>query len=416
VQASPGATITVNSTADTNARDEQMTLREAMLLATGGLAVSTLDEGECGQVSNSSWNGSCSTTESIGAASADTIAFDTTIFSPGSPRGIHLSSGLPALSTGSDTVDASAAGVVVDGFGSTSCFEITSSGNSVKGIDALSCGSRGVYIHGTAQGNIIGGVTAPGQCSGDCNNIGGGFVAVEISGTGASGNVVSGNRIDGPAVASPTPPATPAPMGYPCVLIREGAHNNTIGGASAGQGNTIWGRFEAGVRVDGALTTGNAIRGNSIDCDWAQGIENMNGGNLELALPVIDAVGGSVSGHTSPKCYPCTVDIFSDAGDDGTIYHGSTVTNNDATGTWTYGGSVTGPYITATVTDNGGTGNTSEFSVPVAYSSPAVGGIAELPALSGAPSRNRIALPASVAALALVLTAGAWYAKRRWHT
>jgi len=89
------------------------------------------------------------------------------------------------------------------------------------------------------------------------------------------------------------------------------------------------------------------------------------------------------------------------------------MTNDDATGTWTYPGAVTGPNITATITD--ADGNTSEFSAPAAYYPP-VGGIAALPDASGSPGRSYIAL-AGVPTLALVaLTADAWYVRRRWHT
>jgi len=42
-QASPDVTITVNSTADTISPDSVLTLREAMLLATGELAVTGTD-------------------------------------------------------------------------------------------------------------------------------------------------------------------------------------------------------------------------------------------------------------------------------------------------------------------------------------------------------------------------------------
>src|SRR3990170_8279144 len=67
------ATITVTSAGDTNARDGVITGREAILLATGVLTVGTLDSGECAQVSSSTYTPPCSTTHTIGAASADTI-------------------------------------------------------------------------------------------------------------------------------------------------------------------------------------------------------------------------------------------------------------------------------------------------------------------------------------------------------
>ena len=397
-EASPDATITVNSTADTDSRDGVLTLREAMLLATGSLAVGTLDSGECAQVSNSSYGPPCSTTDTIGSASADTIAFDAFV------GVITIGSTLPTLGTGGDTVDDSAASVLVSAQSSSlDCFEITSNGNAIKGLDIRMC-NRGVYIHGGAQGNTIGGITTPGQCDGDCNGIWAYDAGVEISGTDTSGNVVSGNSIRSVPVP---PPASGTGTG---VLVSQGAQNNTIGGTGAGEGNTIRANYDDGIRVDGAATTGNSIRGNSIYSNGLKGIENIDGGNMELAPPIIDSV-GSVSGHTDPKCYPCTVEVFSDSEDEGRIYHGSTTTNDDATGTWTYPGAVTGPNITATITD--GSGNTSEFSAPVAYSPP-VGGIAELPHVSGSSAPNYALLAEAIAAAVVALGAGGWYARRRW--
>jgi hypothetical protein len=119
--------------------------------------------------------------------------------------------------------------------------------------------------------------------------------------------------------------------------------------------------------VDGGTAMGNTIRGNSMYSNGGKAIEDINGGNSELARPLIDSV-GSASGHAVPKCYPCTVEIFSDDDGEGRIYHGSATTNDVATGTWSYLGSVVGPNITATITD--ASGNTSEFSAPVPYSPP----------------------------------------------
>jgi parallel beta-helix repeat protein len=400
VQASAGATITVNDTGDTDSRDGVITLRETMLLVTGGLAVGTLDEGECNQVSSSSYNGSCSTTDTIGAASADTVVFNTIVFPSGTPATITLGSSLPTLGTGTDTVDGSTAGVIVDGAsGANDCFEITSDANTIKGLEIYNC-HEGIAVKGTAKNNTIGGNT-----SSDRNVVSGNGYGVYLFG-GVSGNVVKGNYIG----TDRTGTGAVGNGGYG-VEIRGGLpnQNNVIGGTAPGEANVIASNFLGGVLVQDG--TGNTIRGNSIHHNGGKGIENIDGGNTELAPPIIDSVGGSVSGHTNPKCYPCTVEIFSDDEDEGRIYHGSTITNDDATVTWTYPGAVTGPNITATVTD--ADGNTSEFSAPVALIQP-VGGIAQLPDSPGSSAPNYIALAALAAAALAALTAGAWYARRRW--
>ena len=146
-QASPDVTITVNSTADTNLRDSVMTLREAMLLATGDLFVTSLSHEECQQVSGAYWSLEwCMSPVPIGPGTPETIVFDTFVFPPGSPATIAINNNdLPPLSTGNDTIDASSAGVIIElfGGGAYDCFRITSDNNTVKGqIGRASCRER----------------------------------------------------------------------------------------------------------------------------------------------------------------------------------------------------------------------------------------------------------------------------------
>jgi len=66
----------------------------------------------------------------------------------------------------------------------------------------------------------------------------------------------------------------------------------------------------------------------------------------------------SVSGTTCPECI---VEVFSDAEDEGRVYEGYAIA--DGNGNWTWTGSPSGPYVTATATDEAG--NTSPFSAPL---------------------------------------------------
>jgi CSLREA domain-containing protein len=220
-------------------------------------------------------------------------------------------------------------------------------GTDKNGTADLGNSFDGVVISGVPS-NTIGG-TAAGAGNVISGNNGRG---VYITATGATGNVVQGNCIG-------TDKNGTADLGNSAAGVRiDAAPGNTIGGTAAGAANTIAHNAADGVRVDGPTATGNTIRGNSIYSNGGRGIENTNAGNGELAPPIVDSV-GSVSGHTNPKCYPCTVEVFSDDDAEGRIYEGSVSTNDDGNGSWFFPGSVSGPHVTATVTNAGG--NTSEF-------------------------------------------------------
>lgn len=138
-----------------------------------------------------------------------------------------------------------------------------------------------------------------------------------------------------------------------------GAVNNVVGGTAA-DGNVIAFNGRDGVHVDGAggNVVGDLLWGNSIHDNSGKGIENINGGNTELAPPVVTAV-GSASGTACPFCH---IEVFSDGSDEGKKFEGTA--QADSNGNWSYNGPVTGPYVTATNTN--GSGNTSEFSAPFA--------------------------------------------------
>jgi hypothetical protein len=210
-----------------------------------------------------------------------------------------------------------------------------------------------VYIRDGAQDNTIGGST-PGQRNVISGNLEEG---VFISDSGTSGNVVKGNYVGTNASGT-----AGLPNGAQGVAIGVGAQDNTIGGTGAGEGNLIAYNEDDGVWVYGADATGNTIRGNSIHSNGDMGIVNSNGGNAQLAPPVITGF-GSVMGTA---CVNCTVDIYSDDEDEGRVYEGSTTANG--AGDWSFAGSLDGPNITATATDSDG--NTSEFSAPVTVPEP----------------------------------------------
>jgi hypothetical protein len=355
-EASLGPTITVDSVGDLDYRDGDLTLREAMRLATGDLEVGDLYAAECLQVSGTGWvmdHGPCymATGDPPGADYADTIVFDTTVFPPGSPKTIAIESGLPELDTGNDTVDGSSAGVIVDGSDwSFRCFGISSDNNTIKGLEIYNC-TRGVVIDSYAQNNTIGGNTQAAR-----NVISGHRYSGVLITESATLNAVKGNYIGTDASGTAGVPNEEG------VLIVDGATRNTIGGTAAGKGNTIAFNDGCGVCVREPNTERNQIRRNSIHSNGGRGIDNENGGNTELTPPVVTGV-GSVEGTACPDCF---IEVYSDDEDEGRVYEGSTMA--DSSGNWSFSGTPEGPNVTATATD--WNGNTSEFSAPVAVSEP----------------------------------------------
>jgi parallel beta-helix repeat protein len=145
------------------------------------------------------------------------------------------------------------------------------------------------------------------------------------------------------------------------IVIDQTSSGNLVGGVGAGQGNVFANSSpNAGVKVEGAGTTGNTVRGNSIYNNAFAGIYLQTGGNAALAAPLITNVaGGRVSGFT---CSLCTVDVYNDLAGQGRVYAGSgTAQTNGAFDVYV---SHALPNITATATD--AIGNTSEFSAPFA--------------------------------------------------
>ena len=294
-------------------------------------------------------------------------------------------------------------GVYISGTGTSGNY-VTSNyiGTDVSGTTAVGNASSGVIlIDGAAsngiQSNLISGNLSHG---------------IRISGSGTDNNFVRLNIIGADAQNT-----TPLPNGLHGVVITDGAESNWIGtsapewgnvivasgwtgvsifnsnnntvmlnaigtdeGGTAtnlgntyygvhvegmnntiGPGNTIAYNTLDGIRVDGKTITAqsNHITQNSIFSNGGLGIELFSNGNTELIAPTITSascqlVEGSI-------CAGCSVEIFSDAADEGEIYEGTT-TANAILPAFSWNGTVSGLNVTATATDS--QGNTSEFSTP----------------------------------------------------
>ncbi len=218
-------------------------------------------------------------------------------------------------------------------------------GTDAAGTATLPNGSDGISLRSGAHGNVIGGNLISAN----------GGIGVHLSDAGTDSNVVRDNRIG--ANVSGTDALPNASFG---VAIFNGPQHNVIGPTNLVAHNGL-----DGVLVDGAdnlgSTVSNTITANSITANGRRGIENMRGGNLELAPPTILSLTTTEVSGTADAGQ--TVEVFADEEDEGLLYLGSTSAN--ATGNFVLSLSEPlppMPYITATSTDTAG--NTSQFSQP----------------------------------------------------
>ncbi len=157
---------------------------------------------------------------------------------------------------------------------------------------------------------------------------------------------------------------------YPILLIRDsrecllGIHilggfntvfNDTI--AHNGLANPATGD---GIRVDGATYAAsyNLMRNFSIYGNGGKGIENINGGNNNMAGPILDMDASCKHISGSVPVAEGSIDIYSGPDDEGRTFMVTLVP--DTSGNFELNGYFPGPYISATWTD--GYPKTSEFS------------------------------------------------------
>ena len=290
----------------------------------------------------------------LDAQSGDTITFDPTVFPPSAPATIYLNNELPCINQGNLTIDASEAGVILDGSNIlevewASGLVIFSNDNIIQGLQIINFSGAGINLDG-AHHNTIGGDRSVGSGPiGQGNLISGNSDGIGLN--GASDNIIASNLIGTDATATDA-------FGNknPGIFIEDGASHNVIG-----LGNIIAYNDDYGIDIRGLSSIGNTITQNSIHDNTLSGINLPEGGDATLFPPVIlnyDLEAGIASGGV---CANCTVEIFSDAGSEGEFYEGQTIADDMGSFILNKGVPFTGSHLTATATDVDG--NTSEFSV-----------------------------------------------------
>ncbi|HEY69261.1 MAG TPA: hypothetical protein G4O08_01630 [Anaerolineae bacterium] len=287
------------------------------------------------------------------AQPGDTLLFDPATFSPESPATITLESSLPPLDQGYITIDASDAGVILDGslLAGNSAFglDIISSGNTIQGLELVNFSGYAIGLFGGAQDNLIGGDPLLGDGpNGQGNSMISNGVGINIWDPETTHNTIMGNFIG-------TDAQDQAGLGNGTgIYLQEASHH------MLGPGNTIAHNWEIGIAIAGSSATGNTITRNDIRANARFDICLQNGGNLELQPPMIagfDLAAGRVMGFT---CAACTVEVFSAQGHGILMFEGSAEADAEGFFGITNPTPFQGESLTLTATDPAG--NTSSFA------------------------------------------------------
>jgi CSLREA domain-containing protein len=160
----------------------------------------------------------------------------------------------------------------------------TAAGNGADGIRIKDGANNKIGTPAAADRNLI---SANGQA-----NV---FAGLEITGTGATGNLVQGNYVGTDATGAAAM-GNSTTFGYG-IIIFGGASTNTIGGTAAGAGNVVSGNG-GGITLQGGLQTLNqdVVQGNRIGTN-AAGTAAV--ANLFMGIGTVAFASGTVIGGTA---------------------------------------------------------------------------------------------------------------------
>jgi len=231
------------------------------------------------------------------------------------------------------------------------------SGNKGPGI-ALLNGSSGNFV----SGNLIGVNATLSHLVGNGDQ---GIIVADLSDSNEiADNVIGGNRVGITIVNSRANTLDNNRIGtdydFEIEMGNTGDGVEVVGGASSNNliDNTIGFNGLSGIFLEGGETRYNRMSRNRISRNTFLGIA-IEGANENINPPEISqASESSVAGVAPPNSI---VEIFADPGEEGAEYLGQTTA--DGSGSFSWEGEVTGPYITATATDENN--NTSMFSMPI---------------------------------------------------
>jgi titin len=255
-------------------------------------------------------------------AAGDVILFDPAVFPPSVPKTISVLSELPPIFQDNVSIDASNAGVILDGSAAAGANGLViwgAQGVTVKGMQIKNF-KKGVLIGGGATYNVIGGDRTIGTGPlGQGNRISGNSeIGVFLQNSGTSDNTISGNLI-GTDLSGDSAIGN----GYAGIVIMDGASQNVIGGSHSsgicdGSCNLISGN-QVGIQIQDEESQSNQVLGNFIGTNLEGSSANRNS---IAGIVIWDAPENYVGGANSPGVCDGHCNLVSGNGQEGIAIQG----------------------------------------------------------------------------------------------
>lgn len=265
------------------------------------------------------------------AVAGDLITFNPSNFPTSSPKTITLTSELPPIYDDNLTIDASNAGVILDGISAGDINGIViwgAQGVTIKGLQIKNV-SIGVLIGGGATYNMVGGSHSPDKCDGDCNLISSNSsLGILLQNAGTSYNTIRGNFI-GTNISGDEGMGN----GYAGIAIAFDATLNVIGGSHSsgvcdGDCNLISGN-QVGIQIEGVGSQSNQVQGNLIGTNL-QGSSAIP--NSIAGIIIWDAPNNYIGGAHNPGVCDGPCNLISGNGQEGIAIQGFNSNNNSIKG------------------------------------------------------------------------------------
>jgi len=314
------------------------------------------------------------------ARTGDVITFNPAVFPPDDPATIYPRSELPALTLPRSriTIDASNAGVIVDGSRAlgewVTGLSICTSDCVVMGLQVVNFTGSGIAGCAGSRNQFGGDPNVGAGPIGQGNLVAGNGIGIDV-GSGGSGNLIMGNIIGMDALL-----ADAWGNAIAGIWIEEGMTTTTIGPS-----NTIAYNY-VDITVEGTRSLGNTLTRNNFRRSVPLRVVLRDGGNADVQPPFIEAVDSQQGIVTGTTCADCSIEVYAFDDSGWSVFEGSARADDSGHFTYVKGEPLAGQTAIALATDP--RGNSGPLSSPAC----ALIGLQEA---NSSPVRWQRALPSS---------------------